>query len=876
MTFQFPVSKFKLLAATVLLAACITVQATVSSTVTTAFKSLVTFFTDGASQFGPEVINTLDNIGFKLAELNALSSLETTTVVTLCNKPFIQLITPRIVKPTTMPANSAQGYVAMGSLIIEGEECTGEFFTIQMNDGTLYRGIGFQASQTNNLAEFTALVDVDASNHPSLQHIQLPAAHILFSQVPSSFSFATTSTIPVKVNTGVTLAAECNVLSGPFEAAARFVDKVRHTSSFKASGKPATIGVSFPLSGSILHGLIVEVDLPFEFGIDFDQLRSEGKISAFDEHFFKIRSIMMGDLTATFNPLKQQLALSGKTVLSIKSQLEPLTLSLEGDISPTQVSITAGMQGMWDPAFGISWLGLGNVNLKIIVDYAFEGVVLAMGIPFTGFGLAGEFSLGKEKEFDLMMEGLVSLESRGLPIIAFGTELEGDLNFSPLVEWFSRMAHKIDHDSSPTDTRNLPEIVLKKGSGIYFASESTQLGSTNVPQGFWGKFDAEIAHREAELQLIIDPETYLISGQVTMPPFKSTVISISNLTGKLTINGNKPANNLLGFTAKVEVPLIDLAVDVQEFILSSSCFDVGFTFTLANAFSTTVSLQVEPSHFEEFYLIMQFQQDFKAAIARELHALANVKIKDELEPKIQHLQASLDNVLQDERYSNFKQLLLYNEVVQQTNDQFKVCRADFKIVDIPAYALWEASHGKHGKPFPKSCEQFVEHGLLHILARIEKGFWEAETKIDDALHAVASEVEQINHELHVTQKLKEGYQEIAKIFEAVALGALDAINLKTAKIEVTGKDLKAGKSPMLSFELDIDLQVVPPIVFKENLQFDLKDIPASMHTVATAIMQKIEHPVESSVRELMEKIKEEEAHLLHHGAKWTMSKTICA
>jgi hypothetical protein len=147
--------------------------------------------------------------------------------------------------------------------------------------------------------------------------------------------------------------------------------------------------ISIPIT---IRSSSFRLSFPIGMSVDFQQLYDQRKLKMPPT---VIKNFTLSDPILTISPFNLQLGLEGGVVLGLTSQAAPLTFILGGIINPLAAAAYGSMGGMYSPAFGYAWLGLGNLTLNLGWVYLLMPEALAMGLPFTGINIGGTFVIGE-------------------------------------------------------------------------------------------------------------------------------------------------------------------------------------------------------------------------------------------------------------------------------------------------------------------------------------------------------------------------------------------------------------------------------------------------------------------------------------------------
>lgn len=786
----------------------------------------------------------LDNLGFQVA--GKIPAQTITLLKDSAGNPSIQLVNPTVAQFAALPENW-RGYILQGKLVFGGESFDGQFFTLQAKDaagnptGDKFRGIGFRTSGDVSVTDLLATVNISA---PDLKALTLPSVNITMTDnfgddksfkynVPYVDAQGNQAAITLEAKPGISFAASMK-MDGVLADVQKLKNRIEKTQFFTLTGGAPTLSVQipYPLTNISLEKIAIRGSLPWQFGVDFDVLRQQKRISTDVDKYFKLKSFTIGDLFVDITATAQ-VTLSGKAWLGLTTQADKIMLGVSGGFGPQSSEFNASMKGMWDPAFGIEWLALGNLGFTIGVNYAAETAAALLGLPFTKIGLTGDLGLGKKDNKSVVavsVAGGMELTAGTPPkppFFGFAGSLAETLDIAFIVAWASEILQKESKGSvKALNISTLPEIKVMKGSGIAIATTNATFGAPGFEkgykQGFSFNMDAIVSGIQGKLNMQLDTDNDKFAGDASLTDIKTDVLEITGLKGTLVIDGKKPENTMMSLAGKINIAKINLITDLQKFIINNKGFDGAFSFKLADLLMLDAILAIDSSNFDGFALDFKIVQNLQIELIKALKKLGELKMQD-LDKQIHSIKTDLEQQQKifDDQY--VKAQILSNIETDHWNKVLAQCSKDI----TPS------------NPIPSSCLQLPGEAIDNLGALIQQGYYGALKQFNSATTQVFNKIDQLNHDLGATQKLKELIQDALDNLSKAMVKAADAVNVKMAQIKTNGKDLRAGKTPSLSFIADLDFGFWSQKDFKvDNLMFDFKNVPQSLLDLGSQVWNK--------------------------------------
>ncbi len=832
----------------------------------------------------------LDNLAFE-----AVGKIPAQTI-TILDSPSIKLVNPNLIKFAELPKNMAQGYILRGAVEFAGQTFGGEFFTLETKNaagnvsGIKFRGFGIELGTSGTQPTIYDLVTAMGITAPdALKNFQMPGIRIVVTQnfaddkIAGSdvFKYQTSTNQTVEIKPGLNIVATVP-LTGAFEYLQNFINSVTGQ-PITATGGTMNLAVQTPLENMSLSKVAISAALAVRFGIDFTKLKDPSLSTKLN-----LRAFNFGDFLLKVTPANGQLALGAKATLEMLNPKQPaLNFSADGELGKEGWKFQAMMDGMWDPAFGIDWLGIGN--LRFTIGQSTNPVALQVaavaGVPFTQLGFAGTLALGTNDEFKISLNGDIDT-TLVPPLFGFAGKLDNELKMADIIAWIGRDVFK-----KSIQATDLPEITIKKNSGLAFATAPGTIGNTVYKQGFNLLFDAVITGYQAKLDIMVDTEEKKFKGEVwlgemlpdnKLGPIKikindTPIVNISDFAGTGALNGrlfldfNDTSKDEFKFDGQVAIPAIDLSMKAKLGI-NNDGFNGDFEFAISDQFSADVELKINPKKIDELYVMMKFQQKFQDALIKAVEDWGKTKVKVEIEQLLNAAKSELEKAKKANAYMEYIAAVEANKRHEQANRALVDCKKQYNnlswIEQATISAAWVPPFGTAGallildQELP-ACKVVVGANVLELKSSLEAANSLILEKITDAMLSAVTKVDDWYEKEKVDEKFSEAINDTIGLISKVVAGALKIFKVRSGKVVYDGKKLKEGQSPALSLDAEIDLTDISKDIGKIPLKFDdvsfnFKSVGDSIKNVAEQIWNKIKDPLLNFAKELAAKALTEE------------------
>lgn len=208
-------------------------------------------------------------------------------------------------------------------------------------------------------------------------------------------------------------------LTGALNDVKMFVDKILSNKKLQEAGgmtryipiDQISLYCSAYLSAD-LQNIKAVFELPVKIGVDFFELYKDKKL----KNKPVINKITTTGFKFAIEAAKDRLAVSGEAGIYVfpSMQSDPLVFAGGVSLKTNGVELYGFMKGVYEPAFGASWLSLGSLTqpagLSLFFDYTLSGLAAVFGIPLpTGVKIAGGIGIGR-KEHRTNLNGIVAFE----------------------------------------------------------------------------------------------------------------------------------------------------------------------------------------------------------------------------------------------------------------------------------------------------------------------------------------------------------------------------------------------------------------------------------------------------------------------------------
>lgn len=735
------------------------------------------------------------------------------------------------------PPGIKNGVLIEGGVLIDGKKCGIKI--IYGDPETPLEGRGPKAFSISLTLPQDLKISSFVKDLSYLDPFTLPSATL----VVSNFSIQDVAS-GIKIAAGISLIGEIDLV-GPLSMLDALLKELNKTMTVKGTSK-AYLMVNVKADKAKTKAKVL---IPATFGVDLDQLHKEGKVPS---NPYPIKSLALGNLEALLEigaASKINLDISAGVVFQFFTQEKPI--ELRGKISTAVTSTgpiftySGYMEGFYDPAFGLSWLALGNFGASIEIS----NNLLLMGIPcpFTGIGFRGGVILGDNKIADKTQIDLsagISVRDVGAQFLFSGGISQ--LNISQLVFLLSN-AIKV-----PITMQNIPRV---RFSDIYMrlALADMVVAGVRYNQGFALKAGWELGDLKGKASVDISIEKQKIEASGTLAPLylpnKENPVFVLTGAGPDGVYGTPDDGATIAFTISKEKQKFVLSGDVQlptlgithqaDLIMGSQLIDGIIKFTVAdqrsgatrNLFDGELAMRMNVMDPEDTNFRFYFQQGFVQELNNQVKNSLNTFREDalrkiaEMDQEIGKAQGEIDRAHRDFNAKIAGAQSDINRELDDIDSKLKPleasCNRKSDIEKVFFKDCWDASILRTRRDFVRAGSGIVQAGQTVVggVFQAPQQFLDAIKQWEDLKSAAAKTV-------IVLKDIAEQTSSIITI-----------VDLKEVGGGFTFKDLREGKLPMLNtLKVTFNIPGKAPINIEiKNLQFDFKNPVFSIASIANNI-----------------------------------------
>jgi len=567
------------------------------------------------------------------------------------------------------------------------------------------------------------------------------------------------------------------------------------------------------------------INLPYKIGIDL----TKKPISLKDPYVRRFYTAgFMADVDLALNTrLRTGFFLELKNE---KNPKKPQVLQFLGEMeidAKGGITITAWMEGIYEQAFGLSWLSIGP-------KLGFGAGIMAEPPWVKEIAITGGLSLG-----EVLKKASATVDvdlSNGNLLVDFAAE---KLDIAELIRVMITIATKI----TPKNKNDL-NTYKQKIPVIEFTNLKLQI--VPVPMIVFGKsYSAgitaggrvQIGKVKGSVDVNVKMDPSQIYALATLDP-----LEVKGLRGKtlFTIDGPgpdrkygtpddaalleidinatvPPSEQKIYIAGKLEIPPLKFEQQT-EISLEQSKFHAAMSTTIEQYFSGKLDVEFDPKKPEDFMVDMSMDQKF-AEVLRKKVKEEMIKFEQKAKNDLNKAQADVDQItekmdeLRKKRADEFAKLESgAAKKVKEYKD--KVARLDREIARLEKECpgipnpLKKACGDKIKKKAEKTGLE-IATGVLSVGEKIVEGVEKAVNSIDNALKLDEAAQKIATAGLDIARG---SVSAITKVTNALAKG-LESFNIETARLVTSGTELKAGKLPKATLKIKI-----------RKLTLDLKDI----------------------------------------------------
>lgn len=361
--------------------------------------------------------------------------------------------------------------------------------------------------------------------------------------------------------------------------------------------------------------------IPARIGIDFQKLYEQGKLSSPPA----VKRFMAGNLEIELKGKDGSINGSMDAILVMASQEQPLTFRAGVGFRSNGASFFGEMDGMYDPAFGTTWLALGNFGMYIDIDYTVQGALIALGIPFSGIGFKGTMMFGSDhiNRTMISLAAKMGVSSQSVPEILFA----GKANRIELTQFIALLNKMVGRQVSEA---NLPTVIFSDLE-LYVSPKDITLGQDKYKQGM--KASASMQFNDfkgyASIEISTDPAkkgSFKAIGAIdpiekrNFRFVKGTTISIpgtEKYLGPFIIIDISPEKSFYQMSGVVELPAIKVKQEVT-LNMNQRFIEGYFETVIFDAYKANLYLKTSNMPNEDFEARFNLQQDFMQSFKKNM------------------------------------------------------------------------------------------------------------------------------------------------------------------------------------------------------------------------------------------------------------------
>lgn len=589
---------------------------------------------------------------------------------------------------------------------------------------------------------------------------------------------------------------------------------------------------------------IFAIKIPARIGLDFEDMHKKGKLKKPSK---LVRKITTAGLTVAVTPaLPLKLKVKTGIMLWLTTQEKPLEFSGELELDIEEATVAGRMEEeMFDPAFGLSWLALGDFGLKVFLNYE---ILAATGLP-SGIAFHGKMGIGKavpKPTASVTALAKVTLEQIGE--FLFDGHIE-KINLTEFVHFLSKVVKK--------------EIPLTKLPPIELIDLDLKLAVTNVKikekeykAGIEVSGGLRVGDKKGTVTVGFTPGEKKVWGKGYLSNIETKYFSLTGpgpdnkygtkddgLIVDLMISSEMQYFKMAG---KIAIPPLKLAAQaVVGFAKDRIQTDIRTT--IGDIFTIKGILNINPTNLKDF--------KFEGTFERGFHDMTMADIKKriaEFKGKSEQDILSLDT-----KIKNYENQIKKAEATVKTGIYAEMAKTDVKIKGINTkiaqwekeIAQWKKERENLGCKGLKALRPVCSSRWTKITSNntkitekkgekliLEKTYKNFILKVggktaDMVLKAVEGFPAEIDKLVNLKKTAQIGLKVISKLGEYIAQGLF---LIKEASIKTSSQELEKKKLP----EIIIVLQVGNKTL-NLSLQFDKNNPKAIFKQVWDRIVNSV-------------------------------------
>ncbi len=531
-----------------------------------------------------------------------------------------------------------------------------------------------------------------------------------------------------------------------------------------------------------------------------------------------VTKIAADALIVSIQPIQLTLGLSMGMFLYLSSQPQPLRFTLAGTLSKTDVELEGYMEGVYDPAFGLDWLALGEFGLELDFNFA----LMAAGIPVSGIGFRGMMGLGEgTQRVNIEAAAKVEVNSDSVP----GIGLQAKVNQIDIGALFSLLKKDSKKAGKNVDISNMPTIKFYD-LGLRIMPQSMSIAGQTFRQGVTAEGFMDIFGLKGYAYVYVSPSTLTFTMKGGLAKIENEYFKISG-PGLKDIPGMEEGPSTTIDVALLkpspQLPSVIIGGDFEvkpikwktkvDLIASLKQIYAKAETTIGEGFGAGFELNVPFTDMKNFGIIFSMKLDFMNALKQKMQEYAkNKKIEIEkdyqkLDKKVKDVQAKLDAKKQEE--ANDLQQKLASQTKSYT-DKLKQAQSNIKSkVDKLIVAQQEVQKDKASCKSGQvgKCFEIIGSGLKMVAANAAYEFALLKKDMIDTIAAIKEVAVKVEADVHqkFLQKINDIIAEldiadkVRKVrlaeldLEVKIVDALTAFSIKQFSIKVLGSDIAKGK-----------------------------------------------------------------------------------
>ncbi len=595
---------------------------------------------------------------------------------------------------------------------------------------------------------------------------------------------------------------------------------------------------------------IFAIKIPARIGLDFEDMHKKGKLKKPPKF---VRKITTGGLIVAVTPAPLKLKVKTSIILWLTTQEKPLEFSGEVELDVEEATVAGRMEEeMFDPAFGLSWLALGDFGLKVFLNYE---VLTATGLP-SGIAFHGKMGIGKAvPKPTASVIALAKVTPERIGEFLFDGHIE-KIRLTEFVHFLSKAVKK--------------EIPIAKLPPIELIDLDLKLALTNVKikekeykAGIEVSGGLRVGDKKGTVTVNFTPGEKKVGGKGYLSNIETKYFSLTGpgpdnkygtkddgLIVDLMISSEMQYFKVAG---KIAIPVLKLTAQAVVG-LAKDRIQTDIRTTIGGIFTVKGILNINPTNLKDFMFEGSFERDF--------HDITMADIKKriaEFKGKSEQDIASLDA-----KIKNYEDRIKKAEETVKTGIYAEVAKTDVKIKGINTkIAQWEKEIAQWKKerenlgckglkalrPVCSSREAKIianqtkiteKKGEKVILKRTYKNFiLKVGSKTADmVLKAVEGFPAEIDKLVNLKKIAQTGLRAVSKLAEYIAQGLF---LIKEASIKTSSQELEKKKLPQVVIVLQVGNKTL-----NLSLQFD-KNNPK-------AIFKQLWDKVVNSVKAELKKV----------------------